>query len=104
MLEDLGYARVVPEEGGKKIYEITDEGTKTPGGAQHDGRRHLRADRPLRRGFHRCADDRVESRVFSGLVRATYKTATGHIRDKDKIEKLRDIIRRAADEIEAVAK
>src|ERR1700749_2582061 len=26
MLEDLGYARVVPEEGGKKIYEITDEG------------------------------------------------------------------------------
>src|SRR3982750_797803 len=28
MLEDLGYARVVPEEGGKKIYEITDEGRK----------------------------------------------------------------------------
>src|SRR5438477_13069898 len=26
MLEDLGYARVVPEEGGKKIYEITEEG------------------------------------------------------------------------------
>src|SRR5688500_13698077 len=30
MLEDMGYARAVPEEGGKKIYEITD-----------DGRRHL---------------------------------------------------------------
>ena len=28
MLEDLGFARVVPEEGGKKIYEITDEGRK----------------------------------------------------------------------------
>src|SRR6266550_1985126 len=28
MLEDLGYARVVPEESGKKIYEITDEGRK----------------------------------------------------------------------------
>src|ERR1051325_6588228 len=26
MLEDLGYARAVPEEGGKKIYEITDDG------------------------------------------------------------------------------
>ena len=28
MLEDLGYARAVPEEGGKKVYEITDEGRK----------------------------------------------------------------------------
>ena len=26
MLEDLGYARALPEESGKKIYEITDEG------------------------------------------------------------------------------
>lgn len=28
MLEDMGYARVIPEEGGKKVYEITDEGKK----------------------------------------------------------------------------
>src|SRR5437763_17221537 len=28
MLEDLGYARAMPEEGGRKIYEITDEGRK----------------------------------------------------------------------------
>ena len=28
MLEDMGYARVTPEEGGKKVYEITDEGRK----------------------------------------------------------------------------
>src|SRR3954462_11681612 len=28
LLEDLGYARAIPEEGGKKIYEITDEGRK----------------------------------------------------------------------------
>lgn len=26
MLEDMGYARVIPEEGGKKVYEITPEG------------------------------------------------------------------------------
>jgi DNA-binding PadR family transcriptional regulator len=26
MLEDMGYARVMPEEGGKKVYEITEEG------------------------------------------------------------------------------
>ena len=28
MLEDMGYARVTPEESGKKVYEITDEGRK----------------------------------------------------------------------------
>ncbi len=28
MLEDMGYARVTPQEGGKKVYEITDEGRK----------------------------------------------------------------------------
>src|SRR5690349_7153948 len=29
LLEDMGYARAVPEgEGGKKVYEITDEGRK----------------------------------------------------------------------------
>ena len=39
---------------------------------------------------------------FQRLARATYKTATGHIRDKQTIETIRDIIRRAADEVEAV--
>src|SRR4029079_9656328 len=34
MLEDLGYARVLPEEGGKKIYEITEEGRKHLGEQQ----------------------------------------------------------------------
>ncbi|MGI8510687.1 MAG: PadR family transcriptional regulator [Gemmatimonadaceae bacterium] len=28
MLEDMGYARVTPQEGGKKVYDITDEGHK----------------------------------------------------------------------------
>src|SRR6478735_12417215 len=36
MLEDLGYARALPEESGKKIYEITDE-----------GRKHLAENQPL---------------------------------------------------------
>jgi len=35
MLEDLGYARAVPEESGKKIYQITDEGKKHL--AEHSG-------------------------------------------------------------------
>ena len=40
---------------------------------------------------------------FQRLARATYKTATAHIKDKQTIETIRDIIRRAAEEVEAVA-
>lgn len=103
MLEDLGYARVVPEEGGKKIFEITDE-----------GRRHL--------AEHSTTVDDIFARIarfvegftdapmtelnqaFQRLAKATYKTATSQISDKSKIEQIRDIIRRAAEEVEAVAK
>jgi DNA-binding PadR family transcriptional regulator len=101
MLEDLGYARVVPEDGGKKIYEITDE-----------GRKHL--------AEHRSTVDDIFARIarfvegftdgpmlelnaqFQRLARVTYKTATSHLNDRETIDKIRDIVRRAADEIEAV--
>ena len=43
------------------------------------------------------------NKSFQRLARATYKTATSHINDKARIEKLREIIQRAADEIEATA-
>ena len=103
MLEDLGYARVVPEEGGKKIYEITDE-----------GRKHL--------AEHRTTVDDIFERIgrfvegftdtpmielnqaFQRLAKATYKTATSQIRDKETLEKIRDILRRATEEIDGVAK
>ena len=41
---------------------------------------------------------------FQRLARATYKTATGHIGEKRRSSSLRDIIRRAADDIEAATK
>jgi len=102
MLEDLGYAKVVPEEGGKKIYEITDE-----------GRRYLQENSSTVDDiFGRIAEFvegftdapmRELNQAFQRLARATYKTATGHIKDKETIEKIRDVIRRAAEEIEAIA-
>jgi hypothetical protein len=42
------------------------------------------------------------NQAFQQLARATYKTATMHIRERETIERLRDIIRRAATEIDAV--
>src|SRR5437764_12650405 len=84
MLEDLGYAHVVPEEGGKKIYEITEEGRKHL--AEHSTTVDDIFDRIARfvEGF---TDEPMTelNRAFQRLARATYKTATSQISDKDKI-------------------
>jgi len=103
MLEDLGFARVVPEEGGKKIYEITDEGRKHL--AEHSGTVNDIFDRIARfvAGFTDAPMTEL-NQSFQRLARATYKTATSHLSDKEKIERIRDIIRKAADEIEGLTK
>src|SRR3954451_10234465 len=103
MLEDLGYARVTPEEGGKKIYEITDEGRAHL--AEHSGTVNDIFDRIARfvEGFTDTPMMDLNG-AFQRLARATFKTATAQIHDKERIEKIREIIQRAADEIEQVAK
>ena len=103
MLEDLGFARVVPEEGGKKIYEITDEGRAYL--AANSGTVTDIFDRIARfvEGFTDTPMTEL-NQSFQRLARATYKTATGDIRDKVKLEKIRDILRLAAEEIEGIAK
>lgn len=103
MLEDLGFARIVPEEGGKKIYEITDEGRKYL--AEHS----TTVDDIFARiakfvaGFTDSPMMDLNS-AFQGLAKATYKTATSHIHDKEKIDRIRDIIQKAAAEIEGLSK
>jgi DNA-binding PadR family transcriptional regulator len=103
MLEDLGYARVVPEEGGKKIYEITDEGRK------HLAEHSTTVDDIFARiarfveGFTDAPMTEL-NQAFQRLAKATYKTATSQISDKEKIQRIRDIIRKAAEEVEAIAK
>jgi DNA-binding PadR family transcriptional regulator len=104
MLEDLGYARAVPEgEGGKKVYEITDEGRKYL--AEHSTTVDDIFERIARfvEGFTDTPMTEL-NQAFQRLARTTYKTATGHMGEKDMIERLRDIVRRAADEVEAAAK
>ncbi len=81
MLEDLGYARVVPEEGGKKIYEITDEGRKYL--AEHSTTVDDIFERIAQfvEGFTDTPMMEL-NQSFQRLARATYKTATCHIGDK----------------------
>jgi DNA-binding PadR family transcriptional regulator len=103
MLEDLGFARVVPEEGGKKIYEITAEGRKHL--AEHSNTVDDIFER-IAKFVEGITDSpmRELNGSFQRLARATYKTATSHLDDKELIQKIREIIQRAADEVEAVAK
>src|SRR5262249_15800180 len=103
MLEDLGYARVVPEEGGKKIYEITDEGRAHL--AEHSGTVNDIFERIARfvEGFTDTPMMELNA-AFQRLARATFKTATSHVHDKQTIQKIREVIRKAAEDIEAVTK
>jgi len=103
MLEDMGYARVVPEEGGKKIYEITDEGRKHL--AEHSGTVNDIFERIARfvEGFTDAPMMDLNG-AFQRLARATFKTATANVHDKETIDKVREIIRKAAEEIEAITK
>ena len=103
LLEDLGYARVVPEEGGKKIYEITDE-----------GRKHLTEnsttvndifDRISRfvEGFV-DAPMRDVNLAFKNVARATYSTATSQIDNRDLLAKIKAVLERASAEIDELGK
>lgn len=103
MLEDLGYARVVPEEGGKKIYEITDEGRK------HLAEHSVTVDDIFARiarfvaGFTDTPMTELNQQ-FQRLAKATYRTATSHMQDKAIAERIRDILKAAADEVESIGK
>ena len=42
--------------------------------------------------------------AFGRVARATYSTAKSHISDKEKLEKIKEILSRASDEIDALGK
>jgi DNA-binding PadR family transcriptional regulator len=99
LLEDLGYARARPEEGGKKIYEITDE-----------GRAHLAENKPLIDDiFSKITDFAANifgepmmevNRGLKNVAQAIYsKSGT---RTVDQIRKVKEILEQAAKDISAV--
>src|SRR4029079_2693350 len=100
LLEDLGYARARPEEGGKKIYEITDE-----------GRAHLAENQPVIDDIVERIADFAQSifgepmmevhRAMKDVGRAVYASKSSS-RSAEQIAKIREILRRAATEIEGL--
>ncbi|MFN8582235.1 MAG: PadR family transcriptional regulator [Gemmatimonadaceae bacterium] len=100
LLEDLGYASVTLEEGGKKVYSITDE-----------GRKHLEANKStVEDVFDRISDigssilsDAVMdiNRAFRDVASATYGSVRSYHRDKDLAATVRGILERTAKELQA---
>ena len=100
LLEDLGYARALPEESGKKIYEITDE-----------GRAHLAQNQPLIDDiFSRIAEFAQNifgepmmevHRAMKNVGAAIYTSKTSS-RSAEQVKKIKEILDRAAEEIKGV--
>ncbi|HKO16685.1 MAG TPA: PadR family transcriptional regulator [Gemmatimonadaceae bacterium] len=103
MLEDLGYVRAMPEEGGRKIYEITEEGRK------HLAEHSSTVDSIFER-IARFVDGFLDSPMmevnqsFKRLGRATYSLATGRTGDRELLARIRAALDRASAEIEDLAR
>jgi DNA-binding PadR family transcriptional regulator len=103
MLEDMGYAKAVPEEGGKKIYEITDEGRKNL--AEHSGAVNDVFEKFVKFAEGFTATPMMEvNQAFRDIAKATYSTATSHVSDKDKLARIKEVLARATAEIEGLDK
>ncbi|MEP6690554.1 MAG: PadR family transcriptional regulator [Gemmatimonadaceae bacterium] len=103
MLEDLSYARATPEEGGKKIYEITDAGRAYL--AENRGTVDDIFERIARFGASFFTEDmRGVHRAFGELAKTTFGSASHHNRSADRLGKIREILERATKEMEEAAK
>jgi DNA-binding PadR family transcriptional regulator len=101
LLEDLGYAVSRTEEGNRKVYEITDE-----------GRKYLEENRSTVDDIFGRVDEvgsfvfgpamSTLGKAFGQLGRATFRRAMRHQDDEQWIARVREILERAAHEIEGI--
>jgi DNA-binding PadR family transcriptional regulator len=103
LLEDLGYASVAVEDGGKKTYSITDEGRAYL--AQNRSAVDDIFDRITELGSAFLSDAMMEvNRAFKDVGRATYRGAPRVFRDKDLVAKIKETLERAAREIDEIVR
>jgi len=103
LLEDLGYARVEVEEGGKKVYSITEEGRTYL--AQNKSAVDDIFERISELGSTFLSDAVMDlNRAIGEVAKATYRGAPLIFRDKEAVEKMRETLRRAAREIDEIVR
>lgn len=103
LLEDMGFARVTLEEGGKKVYSITP-----------DGLRYLEENRSAVEDiFERIQDFGASflgeatmelNKAFGRVARATYTTVPWQSKDKTIVDEIKRILDEAAAKIEEVGR
>ena len=103
MLEDIGYASASTDEGGRKVYSITDTGraylaehSQTVDGIFERIARFVEGffDEPMMDVNH----------AFRRLGRAAYSQASKNVADGDRLKRIREILDRASAEIEQLEK
>ena len=103
MLEDLGYAKASADEGGRKVYSITTEGSEYL--KQHSATVDTIFERiaHFMEGFLDTPMMEVNS-AFRRVAKSAYTTASRNVNDKAKLEKVRDALAKAAAELEQLEK
>jgi DNA-binding PadR family transcriptional regulator len=99
MLEDIGYAKVSPDEGGRKVYEITPEGSAYL--KEHSTTVDSIFDRIARfmEGFLDAPMMDVNT-AFRRVARATYGHASKNVNDSARLQRIKEILERAGAELE----
>jgi DNA-binding PadR family transcriptional regulator len=103
LLEDLGYAQVTVEEGGKKIYSITAEGRAYL--AQNRSAVDDIFERISEFGSAFLSDAMMDvNRGMRDVAQAAYRGAPRIFRDKEAVAKIRETLQRAAKEIDEIVR
>jgi DNA-binding PadR family transcriptional regulator len=103
LLEDLGYASVTTEEGGKKVYAITDAGRKYL--EENKGAVDDIFERISELGSSLLNSSMMDvNRAFGRVARAVYSSAPWMSEDDARLAKLREILNDAAGRIDELAR
>ena len=103
MLEDLGYARVTQDDKGRKTYEITAEGSAYL--KENSSTVDSIFDRigKFMEGFLDAPMMEVNN-AFRKVARAAYSNAARNVNDAERLKRIREILDRAAAEIDQMEK
>jgi DNA-binding PadR family transcriptional regulator len=103
LLEDQGYARIVPGPEGKKTYEITDAGRAHL--AENRATVESIFDRVSKLMGHFLDEPMTEvHKAFKEVAKATYSRASDAVQNPAALKQIVDILGRAAREIETIGK
>ena len=102
LLEEMGFARALADESGKKVYEITDAGRQHL--AEHRGTVDDIFSRVARKGAGLTSEAMMElNRAFKHAARATYSHATQRLDDHDFLKGIAKVLEDAARAIDELA-